>query len=96
MGRVVEQTEVKHRGRERITRSPAEYYRQVYLDLVSPSALAIRYAYDFAGPDRLLFGSDHPWVKMHVIMELMQALDIPEVDRDRIMGLNAASLFRIG
>jgi len=95
MGRVVEQTEVKRRGREHITRSPAEYYRQVYLDLVSPSALAMRYAYDFAGPDRLLFGSDHPWVGMNVLLELTQALDIPEAARAGIMGLNAVSLFKI-
>ena len=96
MGRVMEQTEVKRRGREHITRSPAEYYRQVYLDLVSLSALAIRYAYDFAGPDRLLFGSDHPWVGVDTLLELVQALDIPEADRARIMGLNAVWLFKIG
>ena len=95
MGRVVEQTEVKRRGREHITRSPADYYSRVYLDLVSPSALVCRYAYDFAGPARLLFGSDHPWVGVDVILELVQALDIPEADRARIMGLNAASLFKI-
>jgi predicted TIM-barrel fold metal-dependent hydrolase len=95
MGRVIEQTEVKRRGREHITRSPAEYYRQVYLDLVSPSTLAMRYAYDFAGPERLLFGSDHPWVGVDVMLELVRALDISEEDRAKILGLNSVSLFRI-
>jgi predicted TIM-barrel fold metal-dependent hydrolase len=95
MGRVIEQTEVKRRGRERITRSPAEYYSRVYLDLVTPSVLAMRYAYDFAGPDRLLFGSDHPWVEIGALRELVARLDVPETDRARILGLNAAKLFDV-
>jgi len=95
MGRVEEQTEVKGRGREHISKSPAEYYRHVYLDLVSPSKLAIRYAYDFAGPDRLLFGSDHPWVGIDTILKLVKQLDVPKSDRAKMLGLNASSLFNI-
>ncbi|MDE2859373.1 MAG: amidohydrolase family protein [Chloroflexota bacterium] len=95
MGRVVEQTEVKRRGRDHITASPRETYKRVYLDLVSPDPLAIRYAYDFAGADRLLFGSDHPWVSIDAILELVQALDIPAADKDKLLAGNARELFRI-
>ena len=95
MGRIVEQTEVKGRGREHITQSPAEYYRQVYLDLVSPSALAVQYAYDFAGPDRLLFGTDHPWVSTDTMLNLVREMAIPQRDRAQILGLNAAKLLRV-
>jgi predicted TIM-barrel fold metal-dependent hydrolase len=95
MGRVQEQTEVKRRGRAHITAPPMETYRRVYLDLVSPSLLAMRYGYDFAGPDRLLFGSDDPWVNVHEFIDLVGRLDIPEVDRHKLLGLNACELFRI-
>jgi predicted TIM-barrel fold metal-dependent hydrolase len=95
MGRIVEQTEVKGRGRTHISRSPSEYYERVYLDLVSPSPLAIRYAYDFAGADRLLFGSDHPWVGTDTMLGLVNGLEVPTLDRAKILGLNAAALFRI-
>ena len=95
MGRIVEQTEVKRRGRDHITQSPAEYYQRVYLDLVTPSALAIQYAYDFAGAARLLFGSDHPWVETETMLGLIEGLDVPEQDKARILGLNAARLFGI-
>jgi len=95
MGRVEEQTQVKGRGREHISKSPAEYYRHVYLDLVSPSKLAIRYAYDFAGPDRLLFASDHPWVSIDTMLNLVKQLDVPESDLAKILGLNASTLFNI-
>jgi predicted TIM-barrel fold metal-dependent hydrolase len=96
MGRVEDQTEAKGRGREHITRPPSAYYRQVYLDLVSPSALALRYAYDFAGADRLLFGSDHPWIDMTTFVELVEGLKIPSADKARIFGLNACELFNLG
>jgi predicted TIM-barrel fold metal-dependent hydrolase len=95
MGRIEEQTEVKGRGREHILKSPREYYRQVYLDLVSPSKLAMRYGYDFAGPDRLLFGSDHPWVSIGTMLDLVRELGVPEGDLAKILGLNAAALFQI-
>lgn len=95
MGRVVEQTEVKRRGRDHITVSPRETYKRVYLDLVSPDPLAIRYAYDFAGADRLLFGSDHPWVSIDAILDIVRALDIPPADKDKLLADNARELFRI-
>lgn len=96
MGRVEEQTEVKGRGREHIRRPPGEYYREVYLDLVSPSALAMEFAYRSSRPDRLLFGSDHPWVSIPAILEHFHRLAIPEADRALILGGNACRLFRIG
>ena len=95
MGRVVEQTEVKRRGREHITQSPRETYRRVYLDLVSPSQLAVNFALDFAGADRLLFGSDHPWVSIEAIMQYVERLDCSDADMAKILGGNARALFRI-
>jgi aminocarboxymuconate-semialdehyde decarboxylase len=95
MGRVMEQTEVKGRGREQITRPPVSYYRTVYLDLVAPSALTLRYAYDFSGPDRLLFGSDHPWIHLTDALALVEDMQLSEEDSARILGGNARDLFRL-
>jgi predicted TIM-barrel fold metal-dependent hydrolase len=95
MPRVEEQTEVKRRGRDHIRKPPGEYYRNVYLDIVSPSAQAMRYAYDFSRPDRLLFGSDHPWVKIEAILEHFERLAIPADHKAMILGENARRLFRI-
>ena len=95
MGRVVEQTEVKRRGRQHISQSPRQTYRRVYLDLVSPSQLAVNFALDFAGPERLLFGSDHPWVSIDAIMRYVQRLDCSPADMAKILGGNARRLFRI-
>ena len=95
MGRIEEQTEVKRRGRDHITQAPGDYYKQVYLDLVSPSPLALEYAYRFAGADRMLFGSDHPWVSIKTIEEHVAATECSENERGLIMGGNAQELFRV-
>jgi predicted TIM-barrel fold metal-dependent hydrolase len=95
MGRVEEQTEVKRRGREQISQPPGAYYRRVYLDLVSPSPLALQFAYDFAGPERLLFASDHPWVGIPDILELVRGRSWPEDKLAQVLAGNARRLFRI-
>ncbi len=95
MPRIVEQTEVKGRGRDCITKSPAEYYQNVYMDIVSPSALAMQYVYDFSDANHLIFGSDHPWVQIEAILEHFDTLNISEKDKGQILGHNACELFKI-
>jgi len=95
-GRVQNQTEVMKRGIEKISQSPSLYYKRVYFDMVSPSNLAMKFIYDFAGADKLLFGSDHPWVDIGVFSKLIDEMDIPDEDKNKIFGLNAQKLFKIG
>ncbi len=95
MPRVVEQTEVKGRGRENITRSPDSYYSSVYLDLVTPSTQAMQYAVDFAGASHCVFGTDHPWVQIGSLLEYIAALKLTPAERDQIMSGNACELFGI-
>ncbi len=92
-GRIKNQTETMRRGIERISQSPDSYYKRVYLDMVSPSDLAMKFAYNFAGADRLLFGSDHPWVDIGIFVDMIECLDISQDDKDKIFGLNAQKLF---
>lgn len=95
MGRIQEQTEIKKRGRDKITQSPLDQYQNVYLDLVSPSAQAIRFALEFARADRVLFGSDHPWVPIETLQDLVEAVEMSPEDRAAVMGINATRLFQI-
>lgn len=95
IGRIDHQTQVLKRGAENIKRPPSEYLRQIYLDTVSPLPMAIRYAYDFVGPDRLLFASDHPWVDPKLITTNVVGLKLPSTDEKKIFGDNARRLFRL-
>jgi hypothetical protein len=55
----------------------------------------LRYAYDFMGPDRLLFASDRPWVNSKEILDGLRSLGLPAADETKILGANARSLFRL-
>jgi predicted TIM-barrel fold metal-dependent hydrolase len=57
--------------------------------------MAIRYAYDLVGPDRLLFGSDHPWVDPQLILEGIRSLKLPSAAEEKILGGNARALFAL-
>ena len=92
-GRIDHQTEVLGRATEHIAHPPSWYLRKVYLDTVSPSAAALEYAYRFSGADRLLFGTDHPWVDMPRFVGLVKDLPIPAADKPRIFSENAVKLF---
>ena len=95
MGRVEEQTEVKGRGREHIRQAPMSYYRNVFLDLVSPSAAAIEYAIEFIGVDRVLFGSDHPWVSIQSNLALVDDGSLSPDQLEQILWRNPAKLFGV-
>ena len=92
-GRIDHQTEVLGRAREHIAQPPSAYLRRIYLDTVSPSVQSLQYAYEYSGADRLLFGTDHPWVDMPRFVRLIEEMPIPEADKARIFGKNAVKLF---
>ena len=93
MGRIEHQTEVMGRGREHIKQAPSAYMRRIFLDIVSPSAQALRYAYEFSGPEHLVFGTDHPWVDPQLFVALVEEMDIPDSEKTQIFGGNAVELF---
>jgi predicted TIM-barrel fold metal-dependent hydrolase len=95
MPRIDEQTEIKKRGREHISRPPSSYYREVYLDIVSPSARTAQFALEFAGADRMLFGSDHPWIEIASMVEVLESMGLDEGGLDKVGYRNAASLFNL-
>lgn len=95
IGRLDHQTQVLKRGPKNLSRAPSEYLRQVWLDIVSPLPLAMKFVYDFMGADRLLFASDHPWVEPKLIRDTFESLHLPYSDQETIFTTNARKLFRL-
>lgn len=95
IGRVDHQTMVMKRVPAKIRKPPSEYLKQVYFDAVSPIAMAIRYALQFVGSDRVLYGSDHPWVQPKVIRDQVRSLNLPAGERAKLFSENAKRLFRL-
>lgn len=93
IGRIDHQTMVLKRGAENIHRAPSAYLKGVWLDTVTPINLGIRYAYEFSGPDKLLYASDHPWVDPQLIVDEVESLNLPDADRAKLYSGNARRLF---
>lgn len=95
IGRIDHQTQVLKRGPKHLTRAPSEYLKQVWLDIVSPLPLAIRFGRDLLGAQRLLYASDHPWVDPSVVLKALDDAGLPADERAAILGRNAAQLFQL-
>jgi len=84
--------------RQHIDRPPTEYLRDFYYDTVNFNPSAIRLALDFAGPDRILAGSDYPHQigSIPLMIETIDKLDVSDEVRQKIFGANAAALLGLG
>jgi predicted TIM-barrel fold metal-dependent hydrolase len=96
VGRLDHQVTVLKRGPRTLTRKPSEYLREIWMDIVSPLPLAMKFGVEFTGTERLLYASDHPWVEPQVISESFLSLKLPAVDEARIFAGNARGLFKLG
>jgi aminocarboxymuconate-semialdehyde decarboxylase len=92
-GRMDHQITVLKRSTQNLQRKPSEYLRDIYMDIVSPLAEAMRFALDFSSPDKLLFSSDHPWVEPKEILQPLSTLNLPADVSAKILGGNARTLF---
>lgn len=83
--------------REHINRPPSSYLREFYYDTVNFDPAALQLAIAFAGPERILAGSDYPHMigSLRKMKESITALDLLEGQRAAILGGNAARLLGI-
>jgi len=83
--------------RSHIDRPPSEYLREFWYDTVNFDPAALRLALEFAGPERLLAGSDYPHMigSLDQMISSLRSLELPQSDLARILGGNAAGLLRL-
>jgi aminocarboxymuconate-semialdehyde decarboxylase len=77
-----------------MTRPPASYISQLYVDTVSYHPAAVQCAIDTLGIDHVVFGSDSPPVPLPLkrAVDTVQNLRISDADKQKILGGTAAKL----
>ena len=83
--------------RANITRPPSTYLKQLYYDTVNFDAGPLKLALEFAGADHLMAGSDYPHQigSLDRMVTSIDALELPEADKEKIRGANASRLLAI-
>lgn len=82
-------------GRKNISAEPSYYVKKLYSDTVCMSGKTLKFAYDFFGPDRLLFSTDYPYVEMEPTVELVRGMDIADEYKSKIFHGNAERLLKL-
>jgi aminocarboxymuconate-semialdehyde decarboxylase len=83
--------------RANISRPPSEYLRTFYYDTVNFNPSALRLALDFAGPDRILAGSDYPHQigSIPLMIDTIDRFEVADAVQAGIRYRNAARLLNL-
>lgn len=80
--------------RKNISRLPSEFAAGLYYDTCSFFGPAIMMAHSLFGPERLLFGTDYPFIDIDA--SHVEKLALPDDEKALIFGGNAARILRLG
>jgi aminocarboxymuconate-semialdehyde decarboxylase len=80
------------------SRRPGDSVRLMYTDTAVSSVAQLRMNVEVLGPERMLFGTDSPPLTRPLgeMLAMVDELDLPAADRDRVLGGNAVALFGLG
>jgi aminocarboxymuconate-semialdehyde decarboxylase len=73
----------------RLLRPPSTYIRRMYTDTVSPHSMGIKFAIEYYGADRVMYGSDYPCWDPATALDLLREVGLPDTDLEMILYHNA-------
>jgi aminocarboxymuconate-semialdehyde decarboxylase len=97
MGRLDRGWQGRAEARQRLPQPPSSYQRHLYYDSVIGSEKALRYLLDEVGADRVVLGSDWPFVPWHPSpVNWVQGLaSLTQDEKEQILGRNLESLLKL-
>ena len=70
----------------------SDYLHDLYIDTVCYHPEALDYCYRLLGPERILYGTDHPFGDYTVAAGMVEQMDWPAADRHKVYEGNARAL----
>lgn len=84
-------------GKTNLSKQPSEYLKQFYYDTAMGNPEALELCLRVVGTDRILFGTDHPYVEKAEAktIDFIGRARLTQKERDKIFTLNARKLFSL-
>jgi len=73
----------------KLPRPPSYYIARMFTDTVSPHSMGIKFAIDYYGIDRVMYGSDYPCWDPATALSLIEAIGLSESDKEKLFYFNA-------
>src|SRR5262245_16311427 len=79
----------------KLPRLPSTYLKRMYTDTVTPHSMGMKFAIDYYGIDRVMYGSDYPCWDPATALALLDELDLSEADKDKLFYRNARRILNL-
>jgi aminocarboxymuconate-semialdehyde decarboxylase len=79
----------------KLPRPASEYLRRMYTDTVSPHPAGIRFAIDYYGIDRVMYGTDYPCWDPATCLSMIGELNLSDADCQKLFYDNARRILNL-
>jgi len=79
----------KNGRRAKLPQPPSSYIRRMYTDTVSPHSLGLKFAIEYYGIERVMYGSDYPCWSPATALSLLEELNMSAEDQEKLFYGNA-------
>lgn len=79
----------------KLPEKPSTYLKRMYTDTVSPHTAGMKFAIEFFGVDRVMYGSDYPCWDPNIALEFFEAIGLSSVDREKVLNGNARRILQL-
>lgn len=97
ISRIDHQYNINPDCREKISRLPSEYFKRIYVDTAQSFYLpAFSCTYQLMTADKVVLGSDYPFVSLEKSVEFVKKLNISNEEKEKILSENAKKILKLG
>ena len=85
----------KNSTRARLPKPPSTYLKRMYTDTVSPHTAGMKFAIEYYGVDRVMYGSDYPCWSPAAALAYLDKIGLSAADQEKILNLNARRILNL-
>jgi aminocarboxymuconate-semialdehyde decarboxylase len=85
----------KNTKNAKLPRPASDYLKRMYTDTVSPHSVGIKFAIDYYGIDRVMYGTDYPCWEPAACLKLIEEINLSDEDKQKLFYDNARRILNL-